>query len=185
MIVESTELDSVKLIKPVVHGDARGYFTEAWHQQRYAEHGLDLCFVQSNVSRSRRGVLRGLHVQMPSPQGKLVYVLEGEVFDVAVDVRPDSAQFGQWTARTLSADNHHQLYIPPGLAHGFCVTSEVALFCYLCTSLYDPAGELSIRHDDPDIGIDWPIDAPALSQKDQAARCLRDIASTDLPRIGA
>ncbi len=181
MIVEPTELDSVKLIKPVVHGDARGYFTEAWHQQRYADHGLDLSFMQSNISRSSQGVLRGLHFQMPDPQGKLVYVLEGEVFDVAVDIRPDSAQFGQSTARVLTADNHHQLYIPPGFAHGFCVTSEHALFCYLCTRLYDPSGDASIRFDDPEIGIQWPIESPSISGKDQAAKTLQQFSSADLP----
>lgn len=164
--VEETAIVGVKLILPKVYGDARGSFFEAWHADRYAALGLPAQFVQDNVSRSRRGVLRGLHVQSPHPQGKLVQVLEGEVFDVAVDVRVGSPTFGRWTGHPLSAENHHQLYVPPGVAHGFCVLSESVLFTYKCTDLYYPEHELTIAWDDPAVGVVWPIAEPILSKKD-------------------
>ena len=161
-----TKITGVILIEPRVFRDDRGYFLESFQRERYAEAGIALEFVQDNHSYSSRGTLRGLHAQNRKPQGKLVRVVEGEVFDVAVDVRPESDTFGQWVGVTLSADNFYQLYIPPGLAHGFCVLSDVAQFEYKCTDYYDPDGEVSIRWDDPDIAIDWPIKAPVLSAKD-------------------
>jgi len=180
MDVEQTEIPEVLLIKPTVYGDERGYFKETFHQQRYADLGIEGNFVQDNVSFSSRGVLRGLHYQWPNPQGKLLYVLQGEIFDVAVDIRADSPTFGRWVGCFLSSDNHHQLWIPEGFAHGFLVTSETALITYKCTDLYHPADEGCVQWDDPAIGIDWPLDkidgAPALSGKDQQGRSLADSA---------
>jgi dTDP-4-dehydrorhamnose 3,5-epimerase len=182
MNVEETRLPGVLLIKPDVHGDARGYFLEGWNRRRYAEGGLDRDFVQDNLSLSRQGILRGLHFQNPFPQGKLVQVLRGEVFDVAVDIRVGSPTFGQWYGVTLSEDNHYQLWVPEGFAHGFCVTSDMALFSYKCTDFYNPAAEFSLRWNDPDLAIDWPIQEPTLSAKDQAAIRLKDFAQDILPR---
>jgi dTDP-4-dehydrorhamnose 3,5-epimerase len=181
MIIEPTPLSGMLLIKPDVFGDSRGYFLESWNRRRYAEAGLDVDFVQDNQSLSRQGILRGLHFQNPNPQGKLVQVLLGEVFDVAVDIRLGSPTFGQWYGTVLSATNHHQLYVPEGFAHGFCVTSEAALFAYKCTDFYSPAAEFSLRWDDPDLGIEWPIKTPILSAKDQAGRCLQDLPRESLP----
>ncbi|MEZ0153097.1 MAG: dTDP-4-dehydrorhamnose 3,5-epimerase [Candidatus Reddybacter sp.] len=182
MEAEQTEIPEVLLIKPDVYGDERGYFKETFHQQRYAELGIKGNFVQDNVSFSSRGVLRGLHYQWPKPQGKLLYVLQGEIFDVAVDIRADSPTFGKWVGRFLSADNHHQLWIPEGFAHGFLVTSDTALITYKCTDLYHPADEGCVQWDDPTIGIDWPLDriegAPSLSGKDQQGKSLADSALT-------
>jgi dTDP-4-dehydrorhamnose 3,5-epimerase len=175
-------LPEVLLIEPQRFGDARGYFLETFHEQRYRAAGLDLAFVQDNLSRSSRGILRGLHLQHPNDQGKLVYVLEGEVFDVAVDVRVGSPNFGKWTGALLSADDHRQLWIPPGFAHGFCVTSETALFTYKCTALYSVAHELGVIWNDPAIGIPWPVAAPNLSAKDAALPKLADIDPARLPR---
>jgi dTDP-4-dehydrorhamnose 3,5-epimerase len=132
--------------------------------------------VQDNLSLSRKGILRGLHFQNPGPQGKLVYVLQGEVFDVAVDVRADSPTFGQWYGVTLSAENHRQLFVPEGFAHGFCVTSETALFAYKCTDFYNPKAEFSLLWNDPDIGIEWPITNPELSEKDKNGLCLKNLS---------
>ena len=182
MIVEPTPLPGVLLIKPKVFGDARGYFLESWNRRRYAEAGLDRDFVQDNLSLSRRDILRGLHFQNPEPQGKLVQVLQGEVYDVAVDIRVGSPSFGQWYGILLNEDNHYQLYVPEGFAHGFCVTSEMALFSYKCTDFYNPAVEQSLAWDDPDLCIDWPIAEPALSAKDQAARRLKDFPTDTLPQ---
>jgi dTDP-4-dehydrorhamnose 3,5-epimerase len=181
MKIETTPLAGVLHIKPDVYGDARGYFLESWNRRRYAEIGLDRDFVQDNLSLSRRGILRGLHFQNPGPQGKLVQVLQGEVFDVAVDIRLGSPTFGQWYGAWLSEENHHQLYVPEGFAHGFCVTGDTALFSYKCTDFYNPAAEFSLRWDDPEVGITWPIDDPALSAKDQAARFLKDFPRDALP----
>lgn len=181
MIVEPTSLPGVLLIKPDVYGDARGYFLESWNRRRYAELGLDRDFVQDNLSRSRRGILRGLHFQNPRPQGKLVQVLVGEVYDVAVDIRLGSPSFGQWYGTLLSEDNHHQLYVPEGFAHGFCVTSDIALFAYKCTDFYNPAAEFSLRFDDPDLAIPWPVAEPQLSAKDQAGLLLKDFPRDSLP----
>jgi len=181
MNIESTPLPGVLLIKPDVFGDARGFFLETWNRRRYREAGLDQEFVQDNVSLSRKGILRGLHFQNPCPQGKLVQALQGEVFDVAVDIRVGSPTFGQWFGALLSGENHHQLYVPEGFAHGFCVLSETALFSYKCTDFYNPSAEYSLRWDDPDLGITWPIDNPVLSAKDQSAQYLKDFPRDMLP----
>nr|MCU0890415.1 dTDP-4-dehydrorhamnose 3,5-epimerase [Sandarakinorhabdus sp.] len=151
-----TPLPGVLLIEPRVFGDARGFFLESWNRQSFAEAGLDMDFVQDNHSRSSRGVLRGLHYQLHNPQGKLVRVTQGAVFDVAVDIRRASPHFGRWVGYELSADNHRMLWIPPGFAHGFLVLSDTADFLYKCTTLYDPPSDRGIRWDDPAIGIDWP-----------------------------
>lgn len=180
MKVTELSLPGVLLIEPRVHGDARGFFTELFQSQRYAEHGIRDAFVQDNLSLSRRGVLRGLHFQNPQPQGKLVYVLAGEVFDVAVDVRRSSPTFGKWCSAILSAENHNQLWVPPGFAHGFVVTSEQALFAYKCTALYRPEAERVIRYDDPDLGIAWPEGSPAISPRDEKGVRLRDMPSDQL-----
>lgn len=182
MRVEHTAIRSVLVIDPQVFGDARGYFHETWHRERYCSHGVPRDFVQDNVSRSQRGILRGLHLQEPFGQGKLVQVLAGEVFDVALDVRVGSPTFGRWVGETLSEQNHRQLYIPPGFAHGFCVVSESALLSYKCTELYHPETELSISWNDPALAIDWPVKDPVLSKKDAAAHPLRDIPQERLPR---
>ena len=181
MQITETNLAEVKLIEPKVYGDSRGFFMETWNQARYAEIGLPERFVQDNLSFSRRGVLRGLHFQNPNGQGKLVYVLQGEVFDVALDVRLGSPTFGQVASAILSSDNKRQFYIPPGFAHGFCVTSETALFAYKCTEFYDPKAEASLLWNDPALGIDWPVDAPELSAKDAAAPTLADFPRARLP----
>ncbi|WP_166829612.1 dTDP-4-dehydrorhamnose 3,5-epimerase [Thalassoroseus pseudoceratinae] len=175
MEIKSTKLDGVVIIEPKVFGDHRGFFMETWNAKRYQESGLNASFVQDNLSYSRRGILRGLHYQNPNTQGKLVSVLEGEVYDVAVDVRAGSKTFGEWVGVTLSAENKRQFYVPPGFAHGFCVTSEMALFVYKCTDFYDPQAEGSILWNDPDLGIDWPVDEPALSDKDKDAPRLKDV----------
>jgi dTDP-4-dehydrorhamnose 3,5-epimerase len=174
MKVERCQLEGLLIIKPKVFGDARGFFVETWNRQRYREVGLDTDFVQDNVSFSRRGTLRGLHFQNPKPQGKLIQVLLGEVFDVAVDIRRSSPTFGKWHGLVLSADNKLQFYIPPGFAHGFAVLSETALFQYKCTGLYSPKDEMAIRWDDPAIGIEWPLKEPLLSERDAKALPLRE-----------
>jgi dTDP-4-dehydrorhamnose 3,5-epimerase len=179
--ITPTDLPEVLLVEPDVHRDARGYFFEAWHAEKFAEAGLDVRFVQDNHSRSQRGTLRGLHAQVAKPQGKLVRVSEGEIFDVAVDIRRGSPTFGRHVAMLLSADNFSQLWIPAGFAHGFCVISETAQLQYKCTDVYDPTSELTIAWDDPAIGIDWPIENPLLSDKDRMGRPLADIALQDLP----
>jgi dTDP-4-dehydrorhamnose 3,5-epimerase len=165
--VTSTNLPGVKLIEPAVHGDERGFFVETFQAERYlAAAGIALTFIQDNHSRSRRGVLRGLHLQSSRPQGKLVRVARGEVFDVAADIDPNSPTFGRWTGAVLSDRNHHQLWIPPGYAHGFLVLSEVADFEYKCTDYYDPQSEAGVIWNDPDLAIDWPNREPTLSAKD-------------------
>lgn len=185
MKVLETDLPGCVVIEPHVHGDARGYFYESFNARRYKDAGLDLNFVQNNVSRSARNVLRGLHYQYPNPQGKLVNVLEGEVYDVAVDIRAGSPTFGRWTAAILSADNKRHFWIPEGFAHGFVVLSAYATFCYQCTTLYDAAADAGVRWNDGDIGVDWPVSAPLLSDKDQRAPFLRDVAPEKLPRYVA
>ena len=177
MKVESSKVLGLPIVEPVVFGDERGFFMEAYSRDRYAEHGIPREFVQDNVSLSGRGTLRGLHLQHPSGQGKLCSVLEGEVFDVAVDVRVGSPTFGRWDGVLLSLENKRQLYVPPGFAHGFCVLSERALFSYKCTEFYSAPDEVGIVWDDPDIGIDWPIESPILSDKDAAAVALSDFDS--------
>lgn len=180
-----TRLPGVCVIEPVVHGDARGYFFESFHAEKYKALGIDAQFVQSNVSRSAQGVLRGLHYQWPNPQGKLVSVLEGEVYDVAVDIRRGSPTFGQWEAAMLTADNHRQLWIPEGFAHGFCVVSDSATFMYQCTALYDPKADAGVRWNDAAIGIDWPVAEPLLSAKDQQSPFLADVPADKLPMFQA
>jgi len=167
--VLDTSLPEVKLIEPRVFGDQRGFFMETWNRARYGEAGVDVHFRQCNLSRSRRGVLRGLHFQQPNPQGKLVHVMEGEVFDVAVDIRVGSSNFGHWDGVILSGENARQLWIPEGFAHGFCVLSETALFGYFCTREYDPEADRAVRFDDPAFGVDWPVTNPELSDKDAGA----------------
>src|SRR3974390_1589324 len=157
MNVTSGRLSGLLLIEPKVFGDSRGFFMETWHQNRYREVGLFDAFVQDNVSFSRRGALRGLHFQNPAPQGKLVSVLEGEVFDVAVDLRRSSATFGRWQGLRLSSENKRQFYVSPGFAHGFLVLSETAMFHYKCTDFYSPKDEMTILWNDPALGIRWPI----------------------------
>ncbi|MBE0536532.1 MAG: dTDP-4-dehydrorhamnose 3,5-epimerase [Phycisphaerae bacterium] len=182
MNIVPTELPGVVILEPKVFGDPRGWFVETWSQKRYEEAGIRRSFVQDNVSFSRRGILRGLHYQYPNPQGKLVQVLSGEVFDVAVDIRVGSPTFGKWVGVALSADNHRQMYIPPGFAHGFCVTSETALFSYKCTDYYNPAAEGGILFSDPAIGIDWPVESPVLSEKDAKFAVLQTILPEQLPQ---
>ena len=172
MKVTPQALPEVLLVEPKVFGDARGFFLESFQARRYAEAGIPGPFVQDNLSRSVRGTLRGLHFQEPLPQGKLVTVLRGSVFDVAADVRRGSPTFGRWVGVELSEENHRQLWIPPGFAHGFCVTSDVADFFYKCTELYSPASERTIAWDDPELGIQWPVSQPLLSAKDRAGTTL-------------
>ena len=175
MKVLTCAIPGLLIIEPKVFGDARGFFLETWNRCRYGEAGLDVDFVQDNVSFSRRGILRGLHFQNPKPQGKLLQVLQGEVFDVAVDIRRGSPTYGKWHGLVLSSDNKLQFYIPAGFAHGFAVLSENALFQYKCTEFYSPQDEMAIRWDDPDIGVQWPLKQPLLSEKDAQAQRLRDV----------
>jgi dTDP-4-dehydrorhamnose 3,5-epimerase len=184
MKVTRTKLPGVLVIEPDVFGDDRGWFCETWAQLRYAEIGVPELFVQDNVSMSARGILRGLHLQHPWGQGKLVQVVQGSVYDVAVDVRVDSPTFGQWIGETLSAEEHRQVWIPPGFAHGFCVTSETAVFQYKCTEAYHRETELGVAWNDPDLAIPWPVATPTLSAKDSAYPRLRDIPKDRLPTGG-
>ena len=169
------EIPDVVLIEPDVYRDTRGFFLETWHQRKYAEGGVSGPFLQDNHSRSGRGTLRGLHAQIQRPQGKLVRVVDGEVFDVAVDIRPGSPTFGRWVGDRLSGENLRQLWIPPGFAHGFCVLSEMVHLEYKCTDFYDASDEIAIAWNDPEIGIEWPLDDPTLSAKDAAAPRLADV----------
>jgi dTDP-4-dehydrorhamnose 3,5-epimerase len=168
--VHPLSIPDVLLIEPLVHGDERGFFLECWNDSRYSRAGIAPGgFKQLNHSRSARGILRGLHFQLQHPQGKLVRVLSGEVLDVAVDLRPDSRSYGHWVSAILSSENHHQLWIPPGFAHGFVTQSEQADFEYLCTELYHAEDEGCIRWNDPDLAIDWGVDEPCISEKDRQA----------------
>ncbi|WP_027937129.1 dTDP-4-dehydrorhamnose 3,5-epimerase [Anaeroarcus burkinensis] len=182
MNVIETKLPGVFIIEPKVFGDHRGFFYESWQKKRYEEYGISGEFVQDNVSYSRKGVLRGLHFQNPNGQGKLVSVLQGEVFDVAVDIRVGSPTFGQWTSVSLSGENHRQFWIPAGFAHGFCVTSETVLFSYKCTELYAPEYEGGIAWNDPGVGVEWPLVDVTLSAKDKVYPCLHDIKADVLPK---
>ncbi|HEB87503.1 MAG TPA: dTDP-4-dehydrorhamnose 3,5-epimerase [Gammaproteobacteria bacterium] len=175
MKIIPTSLREVLLIEPDVFGDTRGFFMETWHADKYAKLGLDAHFVQDNHSRSNKGVLRGLHYQLEHPQGKLVRVSQGSVFDVAVDIRKGSPTFSQWVGYELSGDNFRQLYVPPGFAHGFCVLSESADFIYKCTDFYAPEYEQGILWNDPDIAIDWPSGDILISDKDAANSPLKDM----------
>ena len=174
-------IPDLRVIEPSVHGDARGYFYESWHHARYAEHGISFDVVQSNVSRSAEHVLRGLHYQWPKPQGKLVSVLEGEVYDVAVDIRRGSPTFGRWEACVLSEANRKQFWIPEGFAHGFVVLSPSATFSYLCTEAYARECDRNLRWNDAELAIDWPVATPVLSEKDAQAPLLREVATEALP----
>ena len=175
-----TRLDGLVLLAPTVHGDERGFFMETYREGAWAEHGIDTAFVQDNHSRSRRGTLRGIHFQTHPGQGKLVRVARGSVLDVVVDLRRGSATFGQWESFELDDDRAHQLFVPVGFGHGFCVTSEVADFVYKVTSYYDPATESGFRFDDPDVGIEWPDVELLYSERDRTAPRLAEIAD-DLP----
>ena len=174
MQVIKTGLPEVLIVEPDVFGDDRGFFQEIWRHDKYVDAGIPYTFVQDNMSRSGRNVLRGLHYQEPGTQGKLVQVIAGTVFDVAVDIRRGSKTFSRWVGEILSAENHRQLWVPHGFAHGFCVISDSADFIYKCTSPYRPADEHTIRFDDPEIGIAWPVETPHLSERDRAAPLLRD-----------
>jgi dTDP-4-dehydrorhamnose 3,5-epimerase len=172
-----TEIPDVVLIRPKVFGDARGFFFESWEEKKFAAAGLDMKFVQDNHSRSTRNILRGLHYQVQQPQGKLVRVVTGTVFDVAVDIRRSSPTFGRWVGVTLSEENHHMLWVPAGFAHGFVVLSESADFLYRCTDFWAPAHERAIQWNDPDLNIAWPLPKgvePVLSGKDAQAKRFRD-----------
>jgi dTDP-4-dehydrorhamnose 3,5-epimerase len=171
---EKTELEGVTLCIPDVFRDARGFFLETYHAQKYMAGGVKAVFVQDNRSRSTKGVLRGLHFQLHKPQAKLLSCTLGEIFDVAVDIRRGSPTFGKWTGTVLSDVNHHQLYIPEGFAHGFCVISEVAEIMYKCSELYDPRDDRGIRWNDPEVGVAWPVAEPVLSAKDAGQPFLKD-----------
>lgn len=175
MKVIKTQLAGVLIIEPKVFGDHRGFFLETFQVERYRDAGIDLPFVQDNHSRSQRGVLRGLHFQRTRPQGKLVSVSRGAVYDVVVDINPESPTCGQYVGVELNDENHRQLWVPPGYAHGFCVLSEVADFQYKCTDMYFPADEGGLLWNDPDVNIPWPLDTPQLSAKDQANPTLRQL----------
>ncbi len=179
-----TQLPDVLIIEPDVYRDQRGWFLETYHVQKYQEGGIPLSFVQDNCSSSVHRTLRGLHLQKVRPQGKLIRVIRGEIFDVAVDIRRGSPTFASWVGVTLSGQNFKQIYIPPGFAHGFCVLSDVAEMEYKCTDLYAPGGEVTIRWDDPSIGIKWPIECPILSSKDAAGKSLADLCD-QLPEYQA
>lgn len=181
MKVIETDLPGCLVFEPRVFGDERGFFYESFNADKLAEHGLSMQWKQGNVSSSTHGVLRGLHYQWPKPQGKYVTVLQGEVWDVAVDIRRGSPTYGKWTAVVLNADNKRHFWIPEGFAHGFVVTSEQALFAYLCTETYDATADANIAWNDADLAIDWPLASPSLSPKDAQAPFLRDVPVERLP----
>ena len=181
MQVIETGIAGLVVIEPVVHGDHRGFFMETWHAGRYLAQGLPARFTQANLSRSAEGVIRGLHYQYPQPQGKLVSVLEGRAFDVAVDLRHGSPTYKQWAAVELSAENFRQFYVPEGFAHGFCALGGPVLLSYLCTAEYAAEHDSAVAWNDPEIGIEWPIEAGQLSDKDRNAPCLADIDPARLP----
>lgn len=184
MVVESTRIPGVLVFEPTVRGDARGYFLETFQVARYRELGLRETFVQDNLSRSTRGTLRGLHLQHPFGQGKLVSAALGRVWDVALDVRVGSPTFGQWEAFELDDVSHRQVYIPPGCAHGFLVQSEAALFIYKCTDSYHPETEFGVAFDDPELGIEWPGEITVVSDRDRKLPRLSEIDVARLPRFG-
>jgi dTDP-4-dehydrorhamnose 3,5-epimerase len=166
MKINTTPIDGLLVLEPDVYRDERGFFLETFHEQKYESFGIESNFVQDNLSFSSKGILRGLHFQYRHPQAKLVQALSGEVFDVAVDIRPGSPTFGKWFGIRLSQDNLYQMFIPEGFAHGYCVVSETTLFAYKCTDFYSPSDEGGLLWSDPDIGIEWPVSDPVLSQKD-------------------
>ena len=173
--IPSPTLPEVIIIEPEIFGDNRGFFTEMYHKEKFQEAGIKENFVQDNRSRSKKGTLRGLHYQIKNPQGKLIWALSGEIFDVTVDIRNYSPTFGKWFGFTLSGENKKALYVPPDFAHGFCVLSEEAEVFYKCTDFYSPEHERCIRWDDPDLAIDWPIKEPVLSGKDENGHFLKDL----------
>lgn len=181
MKVTPAPIEGLLVIEPQAFGDHRGFFLESYQKQRYSQAGIGLDFVQDNVSFSQRNTLRGLHYQYPRGQDKLVQVLQGEVFDVAVDIRRGSPTWGKWHGVNLSAENKRQLFVPQGFAHGFCVLSDTALFMYKCTDYYVPEDEGGIFWDDPELAIEWPVTAPILSDRDQTFSPLREIATDRLP----
>lgn len=181
MKFKETRVPGVIIVEPQVFGDERGFFMETFHMEKFSAAGLPTHFVQDNHSRSEAGVLRGLHFQRPRAQGKLVRAIAGEIYDVAVDIRADSPAFGQWVGVILSASNKRQLWVPPGFAHGFCVTSDIAEIAYKCTDLYTPECEISIIWDDLDLKIDWPVSKPILSARDKDGRPLSE--TTNLPMM--
>lgn len=183
MNIIETQLPGVVIIEPDVFGDARGFFMETYSERKYADFGLNKKFVQDNLSFSGKGVLRGLHYQQPHSQGKLISVIAGEVYDVAVDIRVGSPTFGKWVGIMLSGENKRQVYIPEGFAHGFCVVSDTAYFSYKCTDFYSPQDEGGIIWNDPDIGIKWPLKEVILSAKDEKYPRLKDIAKEKLPSM--
>ncbi len=183
MKIIPVDLPEIVLLEPRIFEDRRGYFLETYQAQRYSDHGIDADFVQDNLSFSRRGVVRGLHYQLQKPQGKLVMVLQGEVIDLVVDIRLGSPNFGKWSKNTLSADNHHQLYVPPGFAHGFAVTSETATVLYKVTDYYNPGDEYGIIWNDKNLGLDWPLTEAILSDKDEKFPPLKDVPEALLPQI--
>jgi len=177
----ATEIPEVLLVEPDVHRDPRGFFLETWHAEKYREGGIDFDFVQDNHSRSARGTLRGIHAQLDPPQGKLVRVVAGEIWDVAVDLRIGSPTFGRHVGVTLRAEDFRQLWVPPGFGHGFCVLSESADLAYKCTARYEPAGEIAIAWNDPELALPWPVDAPTVSDRDRTAPSLHEVKPR-LPR---
>jgi len=183
MNIIETKLPGALILEPKVFPDDRGYFFETWNSKRYEQAGIPGPFVQDNISFSKKGILRGLHFQYPQPQGKLIQVLSGRVVDVVVDIRAGSPNYGQWISEVLSGSNHRQMYVPPGFAHGYCVTSEAAIFSYKCTDFYNPATEHGIIWNDPDIGIEWPIARPVLSAKDAAYPGFKDLRPENLPQF--
>jgi dTDP-4-dehydrorhamnose 3,5-epimerase len=185
MNVIPTQLPEIMLVEPKVFGDARGFFLETWNQERYRNAGMTAVMVQDNLSRSAHGVLRGLHYQYPQIQAKLVYVLEGEILDVAVDIRRGSPTFGRWTSARLSAENRRQMYLPEGFAHGFCVLSSAATVAYKCSAPYAPQHDRGVSWNDPQLAIDWPSIQPVLSEKDARLPQLRDVPSELLPTYDA
>jgi len=178
-----TPLFGVHLVEPAVFPDERGFFLETYHRQKYRDQGIKVPFVQDNHSHSRQHVLRGLHYQLHHAQDKLVYALSGAIFDVAVDIRRGSPTFGRWFGAELSAENHRQLFVPQGFAHGFCVLSEIAYFLYKCSDFFAPDDEGGVLWSDPDIGIDWPIEDPIISEKDKQYPCLAEIGPDKLPVV--
>lgn len=182
MQVLETTLPGVLIIEPKIFGDSRGYFYETFQLKRYVDAGLPTQWVQDNLSFSSKGIIRGLHLQNPYPQGKLVSVLKGRVFDVAVDVRLGSPNFGQWVGIILDDENKRQLYIPPGFAHGFAVLSDNTLFSYKCTEYYHPESEISIAYNDPELGITWPVDKPIVSKKDSEGYLLKNVQKSKLTK---
>ncbi len=176
-----TDLPGVLLIEPRAFEDSRGFFMETFHQKKYADAGIDYSFIQDNYSHSTRGTLRGLHYQLDHPQGKLVYVITGEIYDVAVDIRRGSPSFGKWTGQYLSDKNRRQIFVPEGFAHGFCVLSETADVLYKTTDLYNPGDEYGVLWSDSSIGINWPVDVPVVSDKDKQFSGLKETPEANLP----